>query len=169
MVKSKVFKKNKVSLVSVEDCLVIGIRGVGSYSDISLMIKTLRDFLDKYGSKPVGPPMFLCHELSCEEANEANGSGEAELEVCFPVKEEFELDDEAKGLGVEFFVLKGGLVVKVVHKGGYKSINSSYQALFDWVSVNEKSITGPVREIFISVPKKFCSKNLLTELYAPIE
>jgi len=159
----------KIEIINVKDQWVLGIKKIGRYSVIPELLKVLFDYTAGREIIAEGPAIFVCHEASKEEAEAANGREEAEVEVCIPVKGEVELDDKAKDLNIECYTLNGGEMVKTVHKGPYESSEPAINKLYEWIRANNKQIAGPLREHYLNNPKKVVEKDLLTEIWVPIE
>jgi effector-binding domain-containing protein len=107
--------------------------------------------------------MFICHEKTADEAEEANENNCADVEVVLPVS------GAARGVrGIKAYELAGGSMAKVVHKGPYESCGPAYKKLFGWVSSNGKIVSGPVRELYANDPSQVKPEDIITEIYAPI-
>ena len=112
----------------------------------------------------MGPPTFVCHETSVEEAEKANHQGTADVEIAVPVDRATEDTDE-----IRCYELPGGTMAKVVHKGRYEACTATYEKLFAWIGENGKRIIGRIREAYLNDPRETPPEELLTEVYAPIE
>ncbi len=111
-----------------------------------------------------GPPIFVCHKMTTEEAVKAGKEGNADIEVAVPVSGKVEDSDEIKG-----YELPGGKMAKIVHKGPHQDCGPTYEMLFAWLEENGKKIVGPTREVYLNDPNEVPQEELLTEIYAPIE
>lgn len=143
---------------------VIGIQRTGRYSEIVKLISAVYGYVMQKGVQPTGPPIYLCHETSTEEAKKVAAEGNATLEVALPVSNDIEGSDEFR-----LYEIPGGRMAKIIHKGPYNEIGPTYEKLFAWVHQNQKKIVGPLREIYISDPTTTPPEDILTEIYAPIE
>ena len=139
-------------------------RRKGKYEAIGQMIPELCGFAVKKAVAISGPPAFVCHELTPEEAQKANADGTADLEVVVPVAR------RTRGKG-EFrcYTMPGGKMARIVHEGAYKDVGGAYMKLFEWIGQNGKHVSGPIREVYLNEPGKVPDEKLLTEIYAPIE
>ncbi len=153
-----------IEIVDVQPQKVMGMTRKGSYKIIAQMIPELFQYLVPKGAQIAGPPMFLCHETSVEEAKKADAEGSAEVEIVVPVANEIEGTDEIK-----FYELPGGRMAKTAHKGPYEECEDTYQKFFAWICQNQHTITGPIREIYLNDPKEVPPEEILTEIYVPME
>jgi effector-binding domain-containing protein len=161
--------KEEIEIINVKDLWVLGITKLGYYKEIANCITNLRSYADKRGIKITGSPIFLCHELTREEAKGANARGDAEIEVCIPVDGDVEIDEYGKELEIKSSQLKGGQMAKIIHKGPYEKCHLAYNKLFLWMEKNKKQITNPIREIYLNDPNRVKQEEILTEILAPIE
>lgn len=153
-----------ITEVDIPTIKVVGIKKTGSYKDIAKMISRVFSYVLKKGVQPSGPPVYLCHETSEEAAKKAMAEEKALLEVALPVSEDVEVSDDFR-----LYEIPGGRMAKIIHKGPYHEVGSTYHRLFDWVNRNRKSITGLLREYYISDPNETPPEEIITEIYAPIE
>lgn len=154
----------EISIVNMKPQLVLGIRKRGPYQSIAVLIPQICQFAAQNGIQMVGPPMFICHETSTEEAMKADKEGNADVEVAVPVAQRGEETDE-----VTCYELPAAKMAKIIHKGPYQAETATYQKLFAWLEENNKTITGPTREIYLNDPHEVPEEELLIEIYAPID
>jgi effector-binding domain-containing protein len=154
----------EVTVVEVQPQKVIGMRKRGKYQKIGEMIRGLYQYAMAIGLKPLGPPVFVCHEAGMEEAMKADNEENADLEVVVPVEGEVEDTEEVK-----FYELPGGTMAKITHKGPYEKCTGAYEKLFGWIAANGKNIAGPTREIYLNDPRQTSPEELLTEIYVPVD
>jgi len=69
---------SEVSIVNVKPQLVLGMRKRGEYPSIGVMIPQMCQFAAQNGIQMIGPPTFICHEMSPEEAKKADKEKEIE-------------------------------------------------------------------------------------------
>jgi len=152
----------EVTVVDVKPQNVLGMRKKGRYSDIPALLGKLCDYP---GAMPAfsGPPVFVCHEMSPEEAEKANKDGTADVEIAMPVSKKIKAAGEIK-----YYELPGGKMAKIVYKGPYAKCAPAYEKLFTWIGKNKKRIAGPTREVYLNDPREVSEADLLTEIYAPI-
>jgi len=142
---------------------VLGTRRKGRYEEIGSMIMDVCRYAGQKGMPVQGPPAFVCHENTPEEARKANASGSAELEVVVPISR------KTRGHGaIKCYTLTGGRMARIVHEGPYKDVGGAYIRLFAWVGENKLRISGPIREVYPNEPGKVPEDKLLTEIYAPV-
>jgi len=157
-----------VKKVELESQLVLGIREIGPYKKIKELLGKLYPYAVSRGIKVTGPPIFICHEMG-EDARKADEQGNADIQVCIPVKESMEIDSEGMDLGLAFYQLRGGKFAKTVHKGPYENCEASYDELFEWIKDKGYKITGPIREVYMNDPNEVKPEKIKTEIYVPIE
>lgn len=152
-----------IEIIEVQPCLVLGLRQKGAYSNIPAMLGELYIFGVSHQVILTGPPIFICHENSAEEAMIANEAAEADIEVAFPIDEPVESDGP-----ISTYELPGGRMVKGVHWGPYENCGPTYMQVFSWIEEQGLTITGPVREVYLNDPTQVMKEDLLTEIYVPI-
>jgi AraC family transcriptional regulator len=157
-------ESGEITMVKVPPLLVAGIRRKGSYEKIPLMIGELAEFIVRREIGPSGPPIYLWHEKSVEDAYRADAAGKADIEVAFPVTGRTRAEGE-----ISTYELPGGLMARVLHKGPYQECAPTYERLFTWLESRGKKITGPIREIYLNDPREVTPDEILTEILAPVE
>jgi len=155
---------SEISTVEVETQLVLGIKKRGRYREIAVLLPRLFQFAMERKAEIAGYPIFLCREITVEEVMKADEEGNAEIEVAVPIKKKIEGFDDIK-----CYEIPGGKMAKIVHKGPYEACGTTYEKLYRWIEVNGKSITGPIRELYLNDPREIPPEETLTEIYAPIE
>ncbi|WP_305065386.1 GyrI-like domain-containing protein [Methanococcoides sp.] len=153
-----------ISIVEIEPQLVIGIRRIGSYELLPEMFPEIFQFAVGNNIEIAGPPIFVMHGTSEEDALRANSEGNADLEVVIPVSEK--IGDTGS---VKCYELPGGKMAKTIHKGPYEECGPTYQALFAWLAENGFAILGSMREVYLNDPQEIAPEDILTEIYAPVE
>lgn len=154
----------EISVVNVKPQLVLGMRKRGPYPNIAIMIPQICQFAAQNGIQLIGPPMFICHEKSAEEAMKADKEGNADIEVAVPVGQRGKESEE-----ITCYELPAAKMAKIIHKGPYQEEPATYQKLFDWLEENKKAIVGPFREVYLNDPHEVPPEELLIEIYAPID
>jgi len=153
----------EIEIIEVPPQLVLGMRQKGSYRDIGAMLGELYIYGMEQKAILNGPPVFICHEGSVEEAMLANEAGDADMEVAFPV------GGAVEGEGpIQTYELPGGRMAKVQHRGPYEGCGPTYARLFIWIEEQGLAVTGPVREVYLNDPTQVKSEELLTEIYVPV-
>lgn len=154
---------HEIEVVEEQPMLVAGMRKQGQYKEIAKMLPALFEYVMSRNARIAGPPMFLWHEKSVKEANEADKAGRADIEVCAPIAARIPETDQIK-----CYELPGGSMVKMVHKGPYESSGPAYEKLFAWIEGNGKKLCGPIREGYLNDPRTVEPQEILTVIYAPI-
>ena len=144
--------------------LVLGMRKRGPYQNIAVMIPQICQFAAQNGIQMIGPPMFICHETSAEEAMKADKEKNADVEVTVPIAGRGKETEEMKS-----YELPAAKMAKILHKGPYQEETATYEKLFAWLEKNNKKIVGPFREIYLNDPREVPAEELLIEIYAPID
>jgi effector-binding domain-containing protein len=153
----------EVEVVDVPDQLVLGTRQTGKYEIIAQLIPKVFEHAVAKGAQIVGPPTFVCHEMSADDAKRADEEGNADVEIVVPIASEIEGTDDIK-----CYTLPGGKMAKIVYKGPFDQISPTYEKLFAWIGENGKIIVGPTREVYLNDPREVPPEELMTEIYAPI-
>jgi AraC family transcriptional regulator len=155
---------NEISIVNVTPQLVLGMRKRGPYKNIGIMIPQLCQFAAQNGVQMIGPPLFICHEMSAEEAVKADKENNADVEVAVPIAQRGKETEE-----ITCYELPSAKMAKIIHKGPYQEETATYEKLFAWLEKNNKTIVGPFREIYLNDPHEVSEEELLIEIYAPID
>ncbi|MDY6833359.1 MAG: GyrI-like domain-containing protein [Chloroflexota bacterium] len=152
-----------VEVITIDSQIVLGRRAIGPYELISKLIGELFQYAFSNGAEIAGPPIFVCHEISAEDAERANREGNANIEVALPIAKRISGSEE-----ITCYELTGGQMAKVVHKGPYDGCNLAYEELFSWIYQNGKNVIGHTREVYLNDPSQVAPDELLTEIYAPV-
>ena len=142
---------------------VICTRRRGPYRLIAEMIPELCCYAEEKGLDITGPPMFICHEMTPEEAMEADKNECADVEVVLPISGPTEENEE-----ITCYEIPTETVACVVHRGPYDSVTPAYEALYAWIEDHGKKITGPIREIYLNDPAEVPPEEILTQICIPV-
>ena len=153
----------EISVVDEKPQLVAGMRRRGHYKEIAVMLPALFEYILEKGAIIAGPPQYLWHENSVEEARKADEAGNADIEVCVPIAAKIPERDDIK-----CYILPGGKNAQIVHKGPYEACMPAYERLFAWIEENGLKLTGPLRESYLNDPKEVAPEDILTIIHAPI-
>jgi len=93
----------EITIVTVPPQTVLGIRKKGHYRQIAELLPEIAIYALEKGVPLTGPPIFLCHERSKEEAMNADREGSADIGVAFPVP-----PGSRPGPGMNVYTLPGG-------------------------------------------------------------
>lgn len=152
-----------IEIVELPAQAVLGLRRRGPYARIPEMLMEVFGVIMEKGAIPAGPPIFICHEASMEAADRATATGDADLEVVFPVA------NRVKPAGdVAYYDLPGGRFAKTRHQGPYEECRPTYERLFAWLAGQGLSIAGPIREAYLNDPAEVAPGEILTEIYVPV-
>jgi effector-binding domain-containing protein len=155
---------DEIKIVDVEPQLVAGCTKVGHYKMIAELLPKIYEYASAKGAQFTGPPVFVCHEVTVEKVMEADKKGTANVEVAAPIAANIPETDDIK-----CYTLPGGKMAKTIHKGPYEECGPTYEILYKWISDQGKTITGPVREVYLNDPREVGLENAITEIYAPID
>jgi AraC family transcriptional regulator len=156
-------KVSSVSVIEVKPQTVLGIRRQGRYREIRPLIRKVMEYGQANGAIFNGPPFYLSHETTQEESMKADREGTADLEVAVPVAGEVEGTDEITCNRIE-----GGKMAMVAHKGPHRECGMAFVKLEEWLEENGKTVSGPMREVYLNDPSEVGQEELMTEIYAPI-
>jgi AraC family transcriptional regulator len=154
---------NEITIVDEKPKLVAGMRKRGHYKEIAKMLPALFEYVMSQGAVIAGPPLYIMHEKSVEDAVKADEAGNADIEVCVPIAERIPETDEIK-----CYALSGGKMAKIIHKGPYEASGPVYERLFAWIEINGHKVAGPIREAYLNDPREIPPEEILTIIYAPI-
>jgi effector-binding domain-containing protein len=153
----------EISVADEKPQLVAGMRRRGHYKEIAKMLPALFEYALSHEAIIAGPPLYLWHEKSVEEAMKADEAGNADIEVCVPIAEKIPENEEIK-----CYKLSGGKVAQIIHKGPYEASGPVYERLFAWLEENGLKLTGSIREAYLNDPREVPPEEILTIIYAPI-
>jgi AraC family transcriptional regulator len=154
----------EITVVEIKPQRVLGMRKRGKYEMIATLLQELCEFAFAREVQMIGPPIFICHEITPEKVMEADAAGNADVEVAIPVAGTVEETEEIKA-----YELPGGTMAKIIHKGPYEECGPTYEKLFAWLAAQGNTIVAPTREVYLNDPHEVPPEEILTEIYAPIE
>ncbi len=154
---------DEITIIDVPEQTVLGIRKTGHYRMIAGLLPAIAVYATEQGIPLIGPPTFVMHEITPEDAMKADAEGTADVEVAFPVPE-----GTMPGPGMQVYTLPGGRMVRTFHRGLYEESEPTYLRLYAWLEENGLAITGPVREIYYNDPREVPPEEILTEILAPV-
>ena len=71
---------------------------------------------------------------------------------------------------VKLSSLPAGNALKVEHWGDYNKLESTYEALYEWMEQNDLAANGPSWEVYVTDPGDEPDVDKwLTEIYVPVE
>ena len=153
----------EITIVEVPAMNVLGAKETGTYALIPGLLMNVFAYLQEKKAAIAGPPIFLCHETSPAAVREANEKGTAVVEVAWPVNE------LVKGTKkITAYVLPGGRMAHVIHRGPYDTCEPTYLALFAWIKEKGLKNCGPVREIYPNDPHVVPPEEIITDIYVPV-
>jgi effector-binding domain-containing protein len=151
-------KSSEIVEKNVPDIRIAAIRWKGRYGEVGRYFGRLAKYVHRY---IVGKPFNMYYDEGYKEED-------ADIETCFPVREDKEIKAPAD---ISIRTLPGGKVASIVHKGPYDQLGRSYEKIALYIKQNNHKVTAPPREIYIKGPGmifKGNPKNYLTEIQIPI-
>lgn len=149
--------------VEIPQLQVLGIRKRGHYRIIPELIGQLFEVVMRNHMTIVGMPIYLHHEGSKEQAMEADRTGTGDVEVVVPVDGKVREGGETR-----IYILPGGKMTRIIHKGPYEACEPTYNRLFEWIAAKGLQVKGPIREIYHNNPREVKPEDILTEILAPV-
>jgi DNA-binding transcriptional MerR regulator len=148
----------EVILKSIDPIPVALVRGkIPSYWDASPLWNELFGELNRCQLSPSAPCFTLCHATEPD----------IDVEVCAPLA----VNAPAE-MGLPCRVLPGvDVMACTIHHGPFTGLITAFTALMKWIDVNNYTIIGPDREIYLRLPEacQFGSDpNAVTELQIPV-
>ncbi len=153
----------EITLVDIPPIHVLGIRKKGAYRIIPVLLGEIFEFAMRNRVDIAGMPMFLLHETSREEAQEADRTGIADVEVVVPVGTVVRA-----GGDIRAYSLPGGRMARILHRGPYEESERSYQKVIEWIVKKGLQVKGPIREIYYNNPQDVPPEEILTEILVPV-
>jgi AraC family transcriptional regulator len=153
----------KVEMVEGVAHRVIGMRRQGRYEAVIPLLGELVAFAEEHGIERAGPPAYIRHETDLEAAKEAHHTGTADLEVVLPVEGVVEAKE-----GVAVYDLAGGPMARIIYMGPYEELEEEYRDFFAWLDRHDRSVAGPIREVFVNEPWKNPDQEPVIWIYAPV-
>ena len=156
---------SEVTVVELSPQLVLGMRKIGAYREIAVMLPRVFEYAFCKNIQVAGYPIFLCHEITHEEVLKADKEENADIEVAVPISEVVGITGDEE---IRVYKLPGGKMARIIHKGPYEECSPTYEKLFSWFAEKGKRIVGPIREVYLNDPREVPPEEILTEIYAPL-
>lgn len=153
----------EITIIEVPDQQVLGINRTGRYQLIPELLLKTYEYIEGAKIAIAGMPMFICHETCPEAVYEANEKGTALVEVVWPVSGMIQERGDIKA-----YILTGGKMARIIHKGPYETCESTYLRLFSWIGEQNLTIRGPIREVYHNDPRMVRPEDIITEIQVPV-
>jgi effector-binding domain-containing protein len=153
----------EIALVKVPPKNVLGTKKTGTFALIPELLMNIFSHVLETKATVTGPPFFLCHKTPPVAVQEATEKGTAVVEVAWPVHGPVKGTKE-----ITAYVLPGGRMAHVVHKGPYETCEPTYRALFAWIEEKGLTICGPIREACPNDPREVPPEEIITDIYVPV-
>ena len=152
----------EVKIVEEKDLQVAFVRHTGPYNQCGQAWEKLCSRLGADGLLGRGPRFI---GLSYDDP-EVTPADKVRYDACVEVGEGFEPSGE---IGIQ--VLPGGTFARVTHFGPYANLNRTYAELLGrWIpSSGYLYLNQPTREIYMNDPENTEPKDLVTDIYLPVE
>jgi effector-binding domain-containing protein len=118
---------------------------------------SLDDYLNKHGIKPNGPPMTIYTQT------DDNGF---KFRVAVPVAETPK--DAPKG-DIAVGQAPAGKALKFVHRGSYEAMDSTYEAITDYLDDKGLDAKDVFVEEYVSGPLKAGDKQMVVDVFVPVK
>jgi effector-binding domain-containing protein len=140
---------------------IISLKGTASwdtaYETLLDAFKTVSGFLDKEGVKPAGPAMTIY--LSTDDAG-------FEFRAAVPI--EAPMANPPKG-DIEAGESPGGRMLKFVHRGSYDAMDSTYEAITNFLDTKQLEAQDTFIEEYVTDPLKTQEDDLVINVLVPIK
>lgn len=146
--------------VTLTEKTIVYFKGSGTWDSafdtIVDAFKTVNGFLDKQGLKPAGPPMTIYT---------ATDDAGFQFNAAVPVAEE--LKDPPKG-DIAVGKSPSGRAFKFVHHGSYDSMDSTYEAITNFLDDKQIDAKDLFVEQYVTDPITTPEDRLVVEIYVPV-
>jgi AraC family transcriptional regulator len=154
---------DEITIIDVPPQTVLGMRKKGTYDQIAVMLPELIAHIIHQKIEPCGPPLLILHDEGTKETKRAVNTCIADVEVAWPIR------GDAPGSGdISRYILPGGRMARIVHRGPYTACEPTYHRLFNWLAQHNIPVTGPIRELYLTDPHTVPPEDVLTEILAPV-
>ena len=141
------------------------LRYVGAYSNVGTAFEKLMDWVNSTSLKGASIKRVGRYYDDPAKTKPEN----CRSDVCVEVPDEFELDEDAKKLGLKIITIRGGRTGVAVHKGPYEKLVDTYTAVFTkLVPGSGFSCGGYPYEVYLNSPHDTAPEKLRTELHVPL-
>ncbi len=147
--------------VTMTEKTVVYLKGSGrwdsAFESLVEAFKTLNLYLDKQGIKPIGPAMTVY-----TQTDDTGFSFQAELPIAEPPK------DPPKG-DIGIGKSPTGRAFKFVHRGSYDAMDTTYEAITNFLDDKGLDAKDLFIEEYVSDPAKTSEDKLVINVYVPVK
>ena len=147
--------------VTLPEGTIIYIKGQGkwdaAFETLVDAFKSLNEYLDKQGIKPAGPAMTIY-----TETDDAGFSFEAAYVIAAAPAE------PPKG-DIAVGPAPTGKALKFVHRGSYDAMDSTYEAITNYLDDKHLESQGLFIEEYVTDPVKTNAENLMVNVFVPVK
>ncbi len=147
--------------VTMTEKTVIYLKGSGrwdsAFETLVDAFKSLNQYLDKQGIKPIGPAMTVY-----TQTDDTGFSFQAELPIAEPPK------DPPKG-DIGIGKSPSGRAFKFVHRGSYDAMDTTYEAITNFLDDKGLDAKDLFIEEYVSDPAKTSEDKLVINVYVPVK
>ena len=147
--------------VTLPERTIIYIKGQGkwdaAFDTLVDAFKSLNEYLDKQGIKPAGPAMIIY-----TETDDAGFSFQAAYPIAAAP------NDPPKG-DIAVGQAPTGKALKFVHRGSYDAMDSTYEAITNYLDDKHLEAQGLFIEEYVTDPVKTDADKLVVNVFVPVK
>lgn len=147
--------------VTLPERTIIAIKGHSKWDDAFATLvdafKSLDEYLDKHGIKPAGPAMTIY-----TETDDMGFSFQAGFPIAAAPA------DTPKG-DISVGPAPSGKAFKFVHRGSYDAMDSTYEAITNYLDDKHLEAQGPFIEEYITDPVTTNPESLVVNIFVPVK
>ncbi len=147
--------------VTLPETTIVYVSGSGkwdtAFETIVDAFKTVNGYLRKQGIKPAGPPMTIY-----TSTDDTSFQFEAAVPVAEPPK-------DAPTGDLTVGKTQGGRAFKFVHRGSYDDMDTTYDAITNFLDEKQLDAKGSFIEQYVTDPVTTPQDNLVVEVFVPVK
>jgi effector-binding domain-containing protein len=147
--------------VTLPERTIIAIKGHSKWDDAFATLvdafKSLDEYLDKHGIKPTGPAMTIY-----TETDDMGFSFQAGFPIAAAPA------DTPKG-DISVGPAPSGKALKFVHRGSYDAMDSTYEAITNYLDDKHLEAQGPFIEEYVTDPVTTNPESLVVNIFVPVK
>ena len=147
--------------VTLPERTIVYIKGHGKWDDAFATLvdsfRSLDEYMDKQGIKPTGPAMTIY-----TETDDLGFSFEAGFPIVAAPA------DAPKG-DIAVGAAPSGKALKFVHRGSYDAMDSTYEAITNYLDDKHLEAQGSFIEEYVTDPVKTNAESLVVNIFVPVK
>jgi effector-binding domain-containing protein len=147
--------------VTLPERTILYFRGHGSwdtaFETLIDAFASLKEYAELKGIKPSGPPMTIYTQTS---------DAGFDFLAAVPIAEEPK--DAPKG-DISTSKLPSGRVLKFTHRGSYEALDTTYEAITNYLDEKQVEAKDTFIEQYVSGPLKAGDRDLVVEIFVPMK